>query len=136
MAATWSPKIAGRPSQIYGDTRRHSIESFSRSLHELQRLQAMRAGELIAPPAVVDVDVNLSHHRAPNPQPILQNEPPARSPYQPGSSPNATITDDKKVQLSSGLTRSQKARLRKLGWSDDDIAKMKPEELHKILELL
>ena len=33
--------------------------SFMKTLHELQRLQAKRAGEPVAPPAAVDVDVNL-----------------------------------------------------------------------------
>ncbi len=31
-----------------------------RALHELERLQARRAGERVAPPAVLDVDVNMS----------------------------------------------------------------------------
>ena len=31
-----------------------------RALHELQRLQAARAGQAVPPPAVVDVDVSVS----------------------------------------------------------------------------
>lgn len=34
--------------------------SFSRTLHELQRLQAIRAGERVPAPAAVDVDVNIN----------------------------------------------------------------------------
>jgi hypothetical protein len=33
------------------------------------------------------------------------------------------------------ITHSQKAELRKQGYSDDDIAKLKPEEAHRILKI-
>jgi hypothetical protein len=33
-----------------------------RMLHELQRLQAIRAGERVAAPAILDVDVNIKHN--------------------------------------------------------------------------
>ena len=54
--------------------------SFFRNLHELQRLQAMRAGERVTPPAVVDVDINvrqkgIGQDGAANPDEILQNKP-------------------------------------------------------------
>jgi hypothetical protein len=49
--------------------------SLLRNLHELQRLQAIRAGERVAAPAVVDVDVNISQDGAANPEVILQNKP-------------------------------------------------------------
>jgi len=42
--------------------------SWSRSLHELQRLQAIRAGERIAAPAVVDIDVSIGQDAAVNPE--------------------------------------------------------------------
>jgi hypothetical protein len=35
------------------------LRSFFRTLHELQRLQAMRAGERVPAPAMVDVDLNV-----------------------------------------------------------------------------
>ena len=38
---------------------------FHRLLHELQRLQAVRAGVDVPPPAVVDVDVQGDQHAAP-----------------------------------------------------------------------
>lgn len=41
-----------------GETLRRSM---FRVLHELQRLQAMRAGERVAAPAILDVDVNVKH---------------------------------------------------------------------------
>ena len=41
-----------------GETLRRSM---FRALHELQRLQAIRAGERVAAPAILDVDVNLKH---------------------------------------------------------------------------
>ncbi len=49
--------------------------SFLRNLHELQRLQAMKAGERVAAPAVVDVDVNIRQEGAANSEAILQNKP-------------------------------------------------------------
>jgi hypothetical protein len=42
--------------------------SLLRNLHELQRLHAIRAGELVAAPTVIDVDVNISENRAANPR--------------------------------------------------------------------
>jgi hypothetical protein len=49
--------------------------SLFRTLHELQRLQAIRAGERVAAPAVVDVDVNIGQDGAANEETILQNKP-------------------------------------------------------------
>jgi hypothetical protein len=49
--------------------------SWLRTLHELQRLQAMRAGERVAAPTVVDVDVNIRQDDAANPEVISQNKP-------------------------------------------------------------
>jgi hypothetical protein len=37
--------------------------SLYKALHELQRLQAARAGQPVSPPAVVDVDVSVSTSR-------------------------------------------------------------------------
>lgn len=42
-----------------GETLRRSM---FRTLHELQRLQAIRAGERVAAPAILDVDVNIKHN--------------------------------------------------------------------------
>jgi predicted secreted protein len=42
--------------------------SLLRNLHELQRLQAMRAGERVPPPAAVDVDVNINGNGVINPE--------------------------------------------------------------------
>ena len=48
--------------------------SLLRNLHELQRLQAIRAGELVAAPAVMDVDVNITQNGGADPEVILQNK--------------------------------------------------------------
>jgi hypothetical protein len=48
--------------------------SLLRNLHELQRLQAIRAGELVAAPAVIDVDVNITQNGGADPEVILQNK--------------------------------------------------------------
>ena len=42
--------------------------SLLRTLHELQRLQAIRAGERVPPPAAVDVDVNINGNGLVNPK--------------------------------------------------------------------
>jgi hypothetical protein len=52
------------------------------------------------------------------------------------SQPDATATDENRSsQVSFFITNSQKVQLRERGYSDDDIAKMKPAEAHKILGL-
>ena len=48
--------------------------SWLRTLHELQRLQAIRAGERIPTPAAVDVEVSINGNGAVNPEVILQNK--------------------------------------------------------------
>jgi len=48
--------------------------SLFKTLHELQRLQAIRTGERVAAPAVVDVDVNIRQAEQ-NPEAFLQNKP-------------------------------------------------------------
>jgi hypothetical protein len=47
-------------------------DQFWRNLHELQRIQAMGAGEQVAVPAVVDVNIGMDE--AMNPEAILQNK--------------------------------------------------------------
>lgn len=67
--------------KIFKNIWRHEASlsrSVSKNFHELQRLQAMKAGERIAPPAVVDLDINVSHNRSANPEAVLQNELPVR----------------------------------------------------------
>jgi hypothetical protein len=65
-------------AETFANLSRHEaglFRSFSRNLHELQRLQAIRAGERVAAPAVVDVDVNIRQDGAANQETILQNKP-------------------------------------------------------------
>jgi hypothetical protein len=67
-----------RYSETFANLSRYEAglnRSFSRNLHELQRLQAMKAGERVAAPAVVDVDVNVRQEGAANLETILQNKP-------------------------------------------------------------
>jgi hypothetical protein len=40
-----------------------------------------------------------------------------------------------KAQVSFFITNAQKVELRKQGYSDDDIAKLKPAEAHKLLKI-
>jgi hypothetical protein len=74
----------GRYSEIFANLWRHEAalsRSWSRNLHELQRLQAIRAGERVPAPAVLDVDVNMREdgHRSRS-RPHKANYPPQ---YQP-----------------------------------------------------
>ena len=69
------PVIATRSLGMYADTFanlwRHEAalsRSWSRALHELQRLQAIRAGERVPAPAVVDVDVSINGKGAVDPE--------------------------------------------------------------------
>ena len=51
------------------------FRSLTRAHHELQHLQAIRAGERVAAPAVMDVDVNIGQDGTANPEVMLQNKP-------------------------------------------------------------
>jgi hypothetical protein len=99
----------------------------------LQRLQAKRAGESVAAPDVVDVDVKIRQDEPANPEPI--SKLPSEDLIPANVEPNPTPLGDKKAQVSFFITKSQKAQLRERGFSEDDIAKMKPGEAHKILGL-
>jgi hypothetical protein len=44
------------------------FRSLTKALHELQRLQAMRAGERVSAPVALDVDVTIDGNRAANPE--------------------------------------------------------------------
>ena len=61
----------GYNSQTFANLWRHEAalsRSWSRALHELQRLQAIRAGERVPAPAAVDVDVSINANGAVNPE--------------------------------------------------------------------
>src|ERR1700757_2814508 len=42
------------------------MRSMTRALHELQRLQAARSGGQVSAPAVLDVDLNITHEKGDN----------------------------------------------------------------------
>ena len=77
-----------------------------------------------------DVDVELEHGAA-NPDESSQNDP--SSAFVLVESDGAT--SDKKIRLPFFITKSAKAQLRELGFSNNQIAKMKPEHAQKILGL-
>ena len=61
----------GRYSETFANLWRHEAalsRSWSRTLHELQRLQAIRAGERVPAPAAVDVDVSINGNGLVNPE--------------------------------------------------------------------
>jgi hypothetical protein len=63
-------RLRGNPGS-FANLWRHEgalLRSFFRTLHELQRLQAIRAGERVPPPAAVDIDVNINEYEAVNPK--------------------------------------------------------------------
>jgi hypothetical protein len=103
----------------------------SRTRHDLERLQAKRAGERVAAPEVMDVDVNFIGHGAANPEPISLSPAPVPNKIEPDPTP----AEDDKARLSFFVTNLQKAQLRDLGYSDNDIAMMKPAHVHRILGL-
>ena len=109
--------------------------SWLRNLHELQRLQAIRGGERIPAPAVVDVDVSMKQDGAVNLEAPSRQKLPSADPVPAQVEPAPTSLQDSRAQVSFFITNSQKVRLRGLGFSDKDIAKMKPEEAHRILGL-
>ena len=64
--------------QVLGNLWRHEAalhRSFSRSLHELQRLQAIRAGERVPAPAAVDVDIIYNWERGDHSGVIYKTNP-------------------------------------------------------------
>jgi hypothetical protein len=115
-------------SKVLANLDRHEaalVRSLFRTRDELKRLQAIRAAERVATPAVVDVDVNITPEGAANPEAVSARV-----------EPDATPIEDKKVHISFFITKSQRAQLLERGYSGDDIAKMKPAEAHKILGLV
>jgi hypothetical protein len=63
-------RLRGNPGS-FANLWRHEgalLRSFFRTLHELQRLQAIRAGERVPVPAAVDVDVNINRNGVVNPE--------------------------------------------------------------------
>jgi hypothetical protein len=68
VIATWS---LGMYADTFANLWRHEAalsRSWSRALHELQRLQAARAGQRVPAPAVVDVDINIGEDESVNPE--------------------------------------------------------------------
>jgi hypothetical protein len=68
LGATFS---LGNYGETFANLWRHETalsRSWSKTLHELQRLQAMRAGERVPVPAAVDVDVTMNRSGAVNPE--------------------------------------------------------------------
>ena len=71
-----------RHSETLTNLSRHGtalLRSFQRNLHDLQRLQAIRAGERVAAPAVMDVDVNIRQKGGADAG--FQSKSPAPEPY-------------------------------------------------------
>jgi hypothetical protein len=127
-----------RYSESFANLWRHEAalsRSWLRNLHELQRLQAIRGGERVPAPAVVDVDVSMKQDGAVNLEATSRKQLPSADPLTAQVEPAPSSAQDSIAQVSFFITNSQKTRLRGLGFSDKDIAKMKPEEAHRILGL-
>jgi len=100
-------------------------------LHEYQRLKENRADEPIEAPELTGVDVNVRHEEEKVAQDELLTDPaPAKL------EPDPVSSEEKKAQVSFFITNSQKQALRERGYSDNDLAKMRPEEAHKVLGLV
>ena len=74
-------EIITKPSPICGDMKLRCRDPFSRPSTNCSASRRLRAGERVAPPAVVDLDINVSHKRSANPEAVLQKR--ATCPYQP-----------------------------------------------------
>jgi cytoskeletal protein CcmA (bactofilin family) len=58
-----------------------------------------------------------------------------KMPRAPTSSPQSESIETKETRVSFFITQAQRAELRQRGYSDDDIAQMKPADAHGILGL-
>jgi cytoskeletal protein CcmA (bactofilin family) len=58
-----------------------------------------------------------------------------KMPRAPTSSPQSESNETKETRVSFFITQAQRAELRERGYSDDDIAQMKPADAHRILGL-
>jgi cytoskeletal protein CcmA (bactofilin family) len=56
-----------------------------------------------------------------------------KMPRAPTSSPQSESNETKETRVSFFITQAQRAELRERGYSDDDIAQMKPADAHRIL---
>jgi hypothetical protein len=68
-------------------------------------------------------------------QKLVAQKPPTLSDSNPDETTPAVRSSARGAQLSFFITKAQKAKLRERGYSDDQIAQMKPVEAHKILGL-
>ena len=82
------------------------------------------AGQPVEAPEMTAVDG--PEEIEPDEQPMSESEPAKLEPA-------PTFSEDKKAQVSLFITNSQKQQLRERGYSDSDIAKMRPAEADKIL---
>lgn len=100
------------------------------SRNEFSVLQPVE-GELEATSVEKNVDVDVEH-RVENPNESVQNDQSfvLRQPVQVKS---GTASSNEKVQFPFFITKSAKAKLRELGFSDREIAKMKPHHARRIL---
>jgi hypothetical protein len=65
----------------------------------------------------------------------LKRPPPPKTSEHRGDGSSTEKTASDKAQVSFMITNAQKAELRKQGYSDDQIAKMQPEEAHRLLKV-
>jgi len=125
-------KILTRYSSKVANLSRHEAALTRRLialLHEFRRLQETRAVEPVEAPEPTAVDAEIGHeeHIEPSQQRGSKTAPAKLEPD--------PAFSDGKAQVSFFITNSQKQQLRARGYSDDQIAKMRPSEAHKILGL-
>jgi len=84
-------------------------------------------------------NANLKSRAEKRPQGATQQEclksPAPPAPVEIDSREPVSSDSDKSAQVSFFITKAQKTKLHELGYSDEQIAQMKPTEAHKILGL-
>jgi hypothetical protein len=100
-------------------------------LHEFQRQEESEAHEPVEEPELTSIDVSTAHEEHIEPTQQFTSEPaPAKV------EPDPTPVIENKTQVSFFITNSQKHQLRERGYSESEIAQMRPAEAHKILGLV
>lgn len=113
-------------------------------LHEYGRLKESGADEPVVPAELTAVDIDVADKPELTPvdlnvgqeKYVQADQPLTPQPAPVKLEPDPIPVNENKAQVSFFITNLQKQQLRERGYSDTDIAKMRPAEAHKILGLV
>ena len=109
---------------------------FAHEIDPAHRVRVLASGEVDESLLdALDGYIKLHRKRLGLQRPLPQPSQEPGSGTEPEAEPAATVVEDNKAQVSFFITKSQKVQLRERGYSETDIAKMKPAEAHRILGL-